>query len=45
MAHRIGLCDREITVHMPGGDVRVHVGDTMTLQGPSAYIASIDVPA
>jgi diaminopimelate epimerase len=27
VAHRLGLCDREITVHMPGGELKITVGE------------------
>lgn len=42
-AHDWGLVGDRVTVHMPGGDVDVVVGDPMTLIGPATYIASITV--
>ncbi len=43
--HDWGLTGPHVTVHMPGGDVTVDVGPTMTLHGPTAHIADIVVPA
>ncbi len=40
-----GLTGDQVTVHMPGGDVVVDVGDPMILHGPSVYIADIEIPA
>ena len=42
-AHDWGLVGDRVTVHMPGGDVQVAVGDPMVLRGPSAFIAGIVV--
>lgn len=42
-AHDWGLVGERVTVHMPGGDVQVAVGDPMVLRGPSAFIAGIVV--
>ncbi len=44
-AHDWGLVGREVTVHMPGGDVQVVVDDPMTLTGPSTYVAAVEVCA
>ena len=27
VAHKLGLCDREISVHMPGGIIEIEIGD------------------
>lgn len=27
MAHRLGHCDRDITVHMPGGQLTITIAD------------------
>jgi diaminopimelate epimerase len=43
-AHDWGLVGDRVTVHMPGGDVQVAVGDPMVLRGPSTFIAGIVVP-
>lgn len=38
--------DREsFLVEMPGGTATVHVGDELTLNGPSSYVCAIDVGA
>jgi len=44
-AHDWGLVGDRVTVHMPGGDVQVSVGDPMVLRGPSVFIAGIVVTA
>jgi diaminopimelate epimerase len=44
-AHDWGLVGTEVTVHMPGGDVVVGVGERMTLRGPSVRIAAVEVEA
>jgi diaminopimelate epimerase len=43
-AQEWGLAGAVVTVHMPGGDARVERGDTVTLAGPSVYIATVEVP-
>ncbi len=44
VAHRIGLCDRDITVHMPGGKIGIHIGDDFAIRmtGPATRVASMD---
>ena len=42
-AHDWGLVGDSVTVHMPGGDVTVDVGDTMTLHGPASFVAAVEV--
>jgi diaminopimelate epimerase len=32
VAHRLGLCDRDITVHMPGGQIRIEIGDDFAIR-------------
>jgi len=44
-AHAWGLVGPRATVHMPGGDVEVEVGERMTLHGRSVRIATVQVPA
>lgn len=44
LAARWGLVGDDVTVHMPGGDVRVQVGERATLIGPSTYVAAIEWP-
>ena len=40
VAHKLGLCDRDITVHMPGGNLGIRIGDgfTTTMTGPVTKI-------
>ena len=44
VAHRIGLCDCDITVHMPGGQIKIHIGDNYSVRmtGPTTRVALID---
>jgi len=32
VAHRLGLCDREISVHMPGGKIQIGIGGDYSIQ-------------
>ena len=32
VAHRLGLCDREISVHMPGGVIAIQIGDGFAIR-------------
>jgi diaminopimelate epimerase len=43
-AHRWELAPERSTVRMPGGDVEVVVGDTLTLTGPTTSIAALEAP-
>lgn len=40
VAHKLGLCDQDITVHMPGGDIRIQIsnGFFATMTGPVTKI-------
>jgi diaminopimelate epimerase len=38
-----GLVGDDVTVHMPGGEVQVALGETIHLTGPSAWIADVEV--
>jgi len=40
VAHRLGLCDREITVHMPGGTLAITIGEgfQIDMTGPVARV-------
>ena len=42
VAHRLGLCDSEVTVHMPGGslDIRFRAGFHATMTGPVTKICT-----
>ncbi|MBS3759157.1 MAG: diaminopimelate epimerase [Desulfobacterales bacterium] len=41
VAHRLGFCDSDITVHMPGGRLVIHIApdNRLTLEGPVTRIA------
>lgn len=41
VAHKVGLCDNDITVHMPGGTLRITVRDDffITMTGPVTRVA------
>ena len=45
VAHRIGLCDRDITVHMPGGKIAIRIDDGFAIRmtGPATRIASMNL--
>lgn len=45
VAHRIGQCDREITVHMRGGRIQVTVGDNYEIRmtGPATRVATMEL--
>ena len=32
VAHKLGLCDRSITVHMPGGRIQIEIGDDFAIE-------------
>jgi diaminopimelate epimerase len=32
VAHRLGLCDSSITVHMPGGNILIEIGEDYSIQ-------------
>lgn len=44
VAHRIGLCDRDITVHMPGGTIEIEVGENfqITMTGSATRVADME---
>jgi diaminopimelate epimerase len=43
VAHRRGLVGETVTVHVPGGDLRVELGDTIRLGGPVRLVFEADV--
>jgi len=45
VAHRRGLVDERVTVHVPGGDLDVILGRTVRLGGPVTHVFDVDVPA
>lgn len=44
VAHRIGLCGKDISVHMPGGKIDIEVGDeyAVRMTGPATRVAAMD---
>jgi diaminopimelate epimerase len=38
VAHRRGLVGQKVTVHVPGGDLTVELGDTIRLGGPVVHV-------
>jgi len=44
VAHEWGLVGDTVTVEMPGGAARVQLGPHLVLVGPSAYVATVEVP-
>ena len=44
VAHRIGLCDRNIVVHMPGGKIHIEIGDDfkINMTGPATRVADME---
>ncbi len=43
VAHRRGLVGERVTVHVPGGDLVVTLGDTVTLGGPVVHVFDVTV--
>ena len=45
MAHHLGYCDKNITVHMPGGQLSIDIKNpsNVFLGGPVEYIYSGDI--
>lgn len=43
VAHEWGMVDQGVTVQMPGGSVRVSLGETAVLSGPAVHVADIEV--
>ena len=43
VAHRIGLCDRSITVHSPGGIIGIEIGDEYAIRmtGPAVRVGEM----
>lgn len=44
VAHRVGLCDRDITVHMPGGQIAITIGDDYAIRmaGSATHVAIME---
>ena len=45
VAHRLDHCDADVTVHMPGGELRIEIGDgyQMRLTGPVGKVMEAEV--
>ena len=43
VAHRRGLVGERVTVHVPGGDLTVELGDTIRLGGPVVHVFDVEV--
>lgn len=45
IAHRLGLCEREVVAHMPGGSLRVSLGDdyAVTIAGAVQFVAEANM--
>ncbi len=43
VAHRLGMIDNDVTVHMPGGDIILHIGDdfAITMTGPATRVGEM----
>jgi len=41
VAHKLGLCDREISVHMPGGVIAIEIGGDFAIRmtGPVTKVS------
>jgi diaminopimelate epimerase len=43
VAHERGLVGERVTVHVPGGDLTVELGDTIRLGGPVVHVFDVEV--
>jgi diaminopimelate epimerase len=45
VVHRLGLCDDDVIVHMPGGTIRIEIAPdySLTMTGPVTHIADGDI--
>ena len=45
VAHKMGEVDAELTVHMPGGEIKIIIGDdyTVTMSGPATRVAEMEI--
>lgn len=43
VAHKLGACDEDITVHMPGGEIKITIGDdyAITMSGPVTFVGDM----
>ena len=44
-AHAWGLVGTHVTVHNPGGDLDVEVGEIILLTGPAEFVARVEIPS
>jgi diaminopimelate epimerase len=42
VAHKLGLCDRSISVHMPGGKIEIEIGDGFAIRMTGAVTKVAD---
>jgi diaminopimelate epimerase len=42
VAHKLGLCDRDISVHMPGGTIEIEIGDDFAICMTGAVTKAAD---
>lgn len=45
VAHKMGACDADITVHCPGGDIGIRIGEdyAITMVGPATRVGSFEM--
>jgi len=43
VAQRRGLVGTSVTVHVPGGDLTVELGETIRLGGPVVHVFDVDL--
>lgn len=45
IAHKLGFCDNEITVHSPGGKISIEIGDNyqLTMTGPTTRVGEFEL--
>ncbi len=45
VAHKLGLCDADITVHCPGGDIGIRIGEgyAITMRGPATRVGEFQM--
>lgn len=45
VAHKLGLVDNELTVHMPGGQIGIRIAEdyAITMTGPATRVAAMDL--
>ncbi len=45
VAHKMGEVDAELTVHMPGGKIKIHIGDdyAVTMSGSATRVAEMEI--